>query len=345
MYLYKELSINDYFNKKDSFCVIDVRSESEFEEDHILGAINIPILNDEERIIVGTTYKEKGVKAAKILARNITLPNMLIKLNKIYSIIESSKKIPLIYCARGGDRSGIVATFLAMENTYVFRLTGGYKAYRGYILNYFNEIFNKKIKVFYGLTGTGKTEVLLELKKKKLPVIDLEGLANNRGSVFGHIGLGKQPSQKRFDTMLFNALTEVDEDYIIVEGESKKIGRLYIPEEFYDRMTFGDSYIIDCSLELRIKRIIDEYGGYLTENKEELLRSLQVLKVQLGNEKISELINKFNSGHLNEVVEFLLINYYDILYEKNRKAKKTYLVNYNADNVIECANIIATDLK
>ncbi len=345
MYLYRELNIDDYINKKDNFCIIDVRSESEFEEDHILGAINIPILDDEERIIVGTTYKEKGVKAAKSLARNITMPNMLVKINEIYSIIESSKKIPLIYCARGGDRSGVIATFLAMENTYVFRLTGGYKAYRGYILNYFNTLFKKKIKVFYGLTGTGKTEVLLELKKRNLPVIDLEGLANNRGSVFGHIGLGKQPGQKRFDTMLYNALSEVDEDYIIVEGESKKIGRLYIPEQFYDRMTFGDSYLIECSLEIRIKRIIDEYGGYLTKNRDELIRSLEVLKVQLGNERISELINKFNLGCLNEVVEYLLTNYYDILYEKNRKIKKTYIGSYNADNVFECAKKIATDLK
>ncbi len=345
MYLFKELNIDDYMKKKENFCLIDVRSESEFTEDHILGAINIPILNDEERIIVGTTYKEKGVKAAKVLARNITMPHMLVKLNEIYSIIESSKKIPLIYCARGGDRSGIIATFLAMENTYVFRLTGGYKAYRAYVLNYFNTIFNKKIKVFYGLTGTGKTEVLLELKMNNLPVIDLEGLANNRGSVFGHIGLGKQPSQKRFDTLLYDSISKLDEDYIIVEGESKKIGRLYIPEQFYDRMIFGDAYLIECSLLLRIKRIIDEYGGYLTKNKDELIRSIEVLKVHLGKETIAELIDKFNTGYLNEVVEYLLINYYDILYEKNRKTNKTYLAIYNADNVVGCAKNIATDLK
>lgn len=345
MYLFKELKIDEYINKKDNYCLIDVRSESEFAEDHILGAINIPILNDEERILVGTTYKEKGVKAAKVLARNITMPNMLVKLNKIYSIIEDNKKIPLIYCARGGDRSGIIATFLAMENTYVFRLTGGYKAYRGYVLSYFNTMFNKKIKVFYGLTGSGKTELLLELMKNNLPVVDLEGLANNRGSVFGHIGLGKQPSQKRFDTLLFDSLSSLDDDYIIVEGESKKIGRLYIPEQFYDRMIFGDSYLIECKIEFRIERIINEYGGFLTKNKEEIIKSLEVLKVQLGNEQIALLIEKFNSGNLNEVVEYLLINYYDILYEKNRKINKKYLAVYNADNVIECANNIATDLK
>jgi tRNA 2-selenouridine synthase len=345
LYLYKELGIEEYINKKENFCVIDVRSESEFEEDHILGAINIPILNDEERILVGTTYKEKGVKAAKLLARNITMPNMLVKLNKIYSIIESSKKIPLIYCARGGDRSGVIATFLAMENTYVFRLSGGYKAYRSHVLNYFNTIFKKKIKVFYGLTGTGKTEVLLELKKYNLPVIDLEGLANNRGSVFGHIGLGKQPGQKRFDTLLYDAISLLDDNFIIVEGESKKIGRLYIPEPFYDKMIFGDAYLIESSLKLRIKRIIDEYGGYLIQNKEELIRSLEVLKVQLGNEKIKELVSKFNSGYLNEVVEYLLTNYYDILYEKNRKTNKTYLAIYNADNIVECAKKIAKDIK
>lgn len=345
MYLFKELNIDEYISKKDNFCLIDVRSESEFDEDHIHGAINIPILNDEERILVGTTYKEKGVKAAKVLARNITLPNMLDKLNKIYSIIENSKKIPLVYCARGGDRSGIIATFLAMENTYVFRLTGGYKAYRGYVRSYFSKMFNKKIIVFYGLTGSGKTEILLELMKKKLPVVDLEGLANNRGSVFGHIGLGKQPTQKRFDTLLFDSLLKIDDDYIIVEGESKKIGRLYIPEQFYDKMIFGDSYLIECKIESRIKRIIEEYGGFLTKNKEQIIKSLEVLKAQLGNEKTASLIEKFNKGHLNEVVEYLLIDYYDILYEKNRKTNKKYLAVYKADNVAECANDIAADLK
>lgn len=345
MYLYKELSIEDYIEKKEKFCLIDVRSESEFEEDHIHGAVNIPILDDEERKLVGTTYKEKGVKAAKLLARNLTMPKMLEKLNKIYSIIEDNKKVPLIYCARGGDRSSIIATFLAMENTYVFKLTGGYKAYRGYVLNYFEKLFNKKIKVFYGSTGSGKTEVLLELEKNKLPVIDLEGLANNRGSVFGHIGLGSQPGQKRFDTLLYDAVSKINEDYIIVEGESKKIGRLYIPEHFYDRMTFGDSYLLECSLELRINRIIEEYGGYLTKNKDELTRSIEVLKVQLGNEKVGELIEKFNKGYLKEVVEYLLINYYDILYEKNRKAKKNYIATFNSDNVIDCANKISENLK
>lgn len=344
MYLYKEIDIDEFIKKKEKFCVIDVRSESEFNEDHILGAINVPILDDEERKFIGTLYKEKGVKAAKAMARQITMPKMLEKLNLIYSIIDNNKKTPLIYCARGGDRSGIIATFLAMENTYVFRLKGGYKAYRGHVLNYFNNIFYKDIKVFYGLTGTGKTEVLLELKRNGLPIIDLEGLANNRGSVFGHIGLGIQPSQKKFDSDLYNALNYIKEDYIIVEGESKKIGRLYIPEQFYDKMIRGDAYLIECSLELRIKRIIDEYGGYLQENKEEIVRSIGILKAQIGTEKTTELINQFNSGKLYELVNYLLVNYYDILYEKNRKSKKGYIASYIADNVVECGKNIANDM-
>ncbi len=345
MYIYKEINIDEYFKDKEKFSLIDVRSESEYAEDHIEGAINIPILNDQERILVGTQYKEKGVKAAKVMARHLTLPKMLDKLNNIYTFLEKTKRIPLIYCARGGDRSGIVSTFLAMENNYVFRLSGGYKAYRRYVLDYFSNSFHKKIKVFYGMTGTGKTEVLTELIKYKLPVIDLEKLANNRGSVFGHIGLGKQPSQKKFDSDLFNALNCIDKEYIIVEGESKKIGRLYIPEQFYDKMISGDHYLIDCALKYRTDRIIRDYGGYLNDNKQELIRSIGVLKTHIGKDKTDWLINKFELGMLEEVVGFLLVNYYDILYKKNRKSKNTYIGVYASDEVINCAEKISLDIN
>lgn len=345
MYVYKEINIDEYFVKKNNYCLIDVRSESEYAEDHIYGAINIPLLNDEERILVGTLYKEKGVKSAKQTARQVTLPKMLDKLNMIYSVIENTKKIPIIYCARGGDRSSVIATLLAMENTYVFRLIGGYKAYRGYVINYFTNNLDKKIKVFYGMTGSGKTEVLMELKKKGMPIIDLEGLANNRGSVFGHIGLGKQPSQKKFDSDLFNAINIINDDFIIVEGESKKIGRLYIPEQFYDKMISGDSYLIECDLKYRIDRIIREYGGYLRENNEEIIRSISILKTHIGNVKTAELIEQFKLGLLDKVVEFLLVYYYDVLYEKNRKSKTGYIDVYSSNNVFECTENISLNIK
>lgn len=345
MYTYKEINIEKYFESKEKYILIDVRSESEYDEDHMKDAINIPILNDSERALIGTLYKEKGVKAAKVMARKITLPKMLNKLDRIYSILEETKKIPIIYCARGGDRSSIVATFLAMENTYVLRLIGGYKAYRGYVLNYFSKSFNKKIKVFYGMTGTGKTEVLMELIKNNLPVIDLEGLANNRGSVFGHIGLGKQPGQKKFDSDLFNAINCYNNDFIIVEGESKKIGRLYIPEQFYDKMISGDSYFINCDFKFRINRIIRDYGGYLNDNKDEIIRSIDILKSHIGKEKTNALIRKFELGLLEEVVEFLLINYYDILYEKNRKANNDYIDFYSSNDIVECAKQISLNLN
>ena len=199
--------------------------------------------------------------------------------------------------------------------------------------------------MLYGHTGTGKTEVLKELGNLGLPVIDLEGLANNRGSVFGHIGLGRQPGQKRFDTLLYEAVQAVSGDVVIVEGESKKIGRMYIPDGFYDRMINGESYLIQCSLSARVERIIREYGGYLKANEEEIVRAIDYLKISLGKKKTDELLELFREGKLEPVVSFLLTDYYDPLYERNRKMTRQYARIYLSDDVVECAGAIRNDFE
>ena len=345
MYDFREYSVKDYYDQSDRFVLIDVRSEGEFEEDHIQGSFNVPILRNEERRLVGIAYKEKGVKEAKRLGRNLLLPRIRDFLDTIEEIRDREKKKPLVYCARGGERSALAGTFLAMESQEVYRLQGGYKAYRGYVLDYFKNRFDKEIKTFYGLTGSGKTEVLLQMAGLGLPVVDLEGLANNRGSVFGHIGLGAQPSQKRFDSQLFEACRRIEGDFLIVEGESKKIGRLYIPDGFYDKMISGDSYLIECSLDSRVQRIIREYGGYLLENEGEIIRAIDYLKINLGKARTDELLALFKEKKLDRVVSFLLTDYYDVLYEKNRKMNQGYLKTYNSDQVEECAVNISKDFN
>lgn len=337
------IDIEEYMDNRDEYILFDVRSPMEFMEDHIEGAINIPILNNFERKEVGTIHKEKGSKAAKSLAKEFLLP----KLNKFLAEFDfhlDSKKKALIYCARGGDRSEVTATFLTIEHDNIYKLLGGYKKYRNYVLNFFASSFRKNVKVLYGYTGTGKTEILVKLKRLGIPVIDLEGLANNRGSVFGHIGLGKQPNQKKFDSDLFNAINKIDDDYIVVEGESKKIGRVYIPEGFYVKMIDGESYLITSSIKNRTERIIEEYGGFLKENRNEITRSIMILKDLLGKNVAEELIESFYQGKLEEVVEYLLINYYDILYKKNRKVKSEYLKEYSSDNLEYCINLMSQDL-
>ena len=338
------LDIAEYMYKKAEYIVFDVRSSLEYEEDHLSGAINIPLLDNNERRIVGTVYKEKGDKAAKGIGREFILPKLSEFFKEFYKYIGDNSKKILLYCARGGDRSEAAATLLSMEIDNIYKLSGGYKSYRNFVLNYFTEVFNKKIKVFYGFTGSGKTEILKILQGEKVPVIDLEGLANHRGSVFGHIGLGNQPGQKKFDSDLFNSINEIKEDYIIVEGESKKIGRLYIPEGFYDKMINGESYLISGSIEKRTSRIIEEYGGFLNENKSEIINGIGVLKDLLGKKTTEDLKDRFLKGQLFETVRYLLINYYDILYEKNRKAKGEYFGKYVSDDIEICIYKIKEDL-
>lgn len=338
------LNIVEYMENKDEYLVFDVRSSLEYEEDSMLGAINIPILNNNERKVLGTIYKEKGGKAAKAIGMEFLLPKLPEFFKEFYKYLGDGSKKVMIYCARGGDRSEAAATLLSMELDNIYRLSGGYKSYRNFVLDYFNKSFNKKIKVFYGFTGSGKTEILKILATKKFPVIDLEGLANHRGSVFGHIGLGNQPRQKKFDSDLFNCINKIKEDYIIVEGESKKIGRLYIPEGFYDKIINGESYLISGSTEKRVYRIIEEYGGFLKENKSEIINSIDVLKNLLGKKITEDLKDRFLKGHLFEVVRCLLVNYYDILYKKNRKLKRGYCKEYFSDDLENCIHEIKGDL-
>lgn len=339
---FKHISIEEAMVNKSEYIFFDVRSESEFAEDHILGAVNLPLLDDNERKIIGTIYKEKGNKLAKEKAREMVLPRSLVYLNSFHKAAKDNSKI-IIYCARGGDRSEVTATLLSLELDNVYKLSGGYKSYRNYILNYFEKDFNKKLRVLYGLTGCGKTELLKLLKEKKMPVIDLEGLANNRGSVFGHIGLGAQPSQKKFDSDLFNSIISIENEYIIVEGESKKIGRLYIPNGFYDKMINGESYLIESNINNRTKRIIKDYGGFLDENKDEIVRSINVLKDFLGKKVAAELVDSFNNKEAENVVSYLLINYYDILYNKNRKNNNRYKHTYDTNDMDACVNSIIKD--
>lgn len=345
MYDFKELTIEEYLRDREEYLLIDVRSPSEFDEDSIKNAKNIPILNDSERALVGTLYKEAGIREAKKAGRDLVLPKIGVFIDDILKRRESENKKVLVYCSRGGERSALAATFIAMESGPVWRLTGGYKAYRRHILDYFSQSFEKDVRTCYGLTGSGKTELLLRLKAAGLPVIDLEGLANHRGSAFGHVGLGIQPSQKRFDSRLFEELQEIHETWVIVEGESKKIGRIYIPEGFYDKMTKGESLSITASLPCRINRIIDEYGGFLIENREEILQSLDFLKSTLGKDSSTELIQHFKEGRMTDVVSFLLMNYYDILYEKNRRTINKYIGTYDTDDMDDCVQRIIGDLK
>ncbi len=220
------ISVENALNTQDAVFV-DTRSPKEFDEDHIPDAINIPILSDEERAIVGTLYKQvsqdKGLAVGMEFYKN--------KIPSILASIEPHKtKTLLVYCWRGGLRSKTIAELFASLQYTVFQIQGGYKSYREYVRKKLsNYTLHAHLIVLYGLTGTGKTELLQHFPNR----IDLEALAGHRGSMYGGIGL-KRHSQKKFENLLLQQLeTLKQEKFILVEGESKRIGNVYIPEFFF----------------------------------------------------------------------------------------------------------------
>ncbi|HHT63043.1 MAG: tRNA 2-selenouridine(34) synthase MnmH [Bacillota bacterium] len=291
---------------------IDVRTESEYQEDHIPVSLNVPIFSDTERKEIGITYKNDSPEAARKLGLNILSP----KLPRIIESIEKAGvgKTPVLYCWRGGMRSRALAAILELMNIHAFRLKGGYKGYRQYINNYFHrEKIPFEVIVLYGLTGTGKTQVIKELVKLGVSAVDLEGLANNRGSVFGNVGLLSQPTQKMFESMLWFQLHQYrNKKFIVVECESKRIGRITLPPPLFAGMKEGKRILLFDNISHRIERILKEYQvGQYTQ---ELIEALNKLKNRLGSETMESLVRMINSGSFYTAVETLLVKYYDPLY-------------------------------
>lgn len=293
---------------------IDLRSPVEYEEAHIPGAINIPIFEDEERALIGTIYKEKSPEQAVDEGFSLVAPKLpeiqqrIKKLSKEYNVV--------LYCWRGGMRSQSISQVLALLGNTHYRLIDGYKSFRQYVLDFFNEPFPQKIIVLHGLTGVGKTELLDKLKSEGLPAIDLEGLAQNRGSVFGHVGMGKAPSQKQFEGWLFLLCHRFrNQPCLMVECESKRVGNIILPANFFAAMQMGRRILIYDSMENRIKRLIATYT--LEENPDNLPRlakAIERLRQRLGHTKVNHLLQALEERDYLTVVEQLLVDYYDPLY-------------------------------
>ena len=319
--------------------LIDVRSESEYAEATIPGAVNLPILHDSERVVVGTAYKNLGADDAKMLGLDFVSPR-LPQIVRGYQ--ELSKGEPLVvFCWRGGMRSKSVCAVLEATGVSVYRLVGGYKAYRKYVSEYLDRPLPHKTAVIHGLTGVGKTEVLYELRKLLEPAVDLEGLANNRGSVFGQIGLEPQPSQKMFESLLFKELAFWEQTgYIIVECESRRIGRIILPGMLADAMRSGIHILAYCPIEERIERIKRIYAGNMENSKEGLKTAIMSLGQRVGKKKVGELTDLVDIGCLDEVVEYLLIKYYDPLYKYPSQPSPEYDLNADTTDVLRAAETI-----
>ena len=294
--------------------IIDVRSPSEYEEDHIAGAINLPVLHDDEYSHVGKVYKNDSPFEASRLGSAKVSKNISIYLEDFFSGVDKNTEI-IFYCARGGKRSRAFATVCKMVGWDPQIIEGGYKSYRQHVVTITRRISsNLSMIILAGKTGVGKTDILEFLKSKGEAVIDLEALANHRGSVLGSSPTRKQPKQKFFESQIYLALQELNMEYpVFVEAESNKIGNLFIPSELWRTMKKAPTIIIENNLENRVSYILEEYDPNFLITKEipTLLSIIQKKYPQINYAKLKENSEKKN---WKEFVSGLIIEYYDPLY-------------------------------
>lgn len=325
---------------------IDVRSPVEYEVGHIPNAINIPLFENSERVEVGTTYKQVGPEEAKELGLayvSAKLPSIVGQIRQFY---KSGQQV-IVYCWRGGMRSKSIVSILEMMGISASQLLGGYKAYRQYLLTKLNDFEVKpRVVVLCGSTGTGKTAILERLADRDIPVIDLENLANHRGSVFGQIGLGKPATAQNFDAALLTALEKLNnKPYIVVECESKRIGNVYLPDCLFAAMKQGKKILISTDIEVRVERLIEEYLDIYNDNCQAIAASIESLRRRLGNKKTDQLLTDFNTGKIQEIVRTLLIDYYDPMYGYEKSDIDNYDLWVKADDMEQATEKIVQYLQ
>lgn len=314
-----KLSVAAFLDKSKKLPVIDVRSPAEYAEGHIPGAVNIPLFDNEERKKVGTTYKQVGQKEAFLLGLELVGP-------KMRSFVEKAQQIALegetlVHCWRGGMRSESFAWLLNTAGIKAYTLEGGYKAYRKHALAAFQQFPN--LIVLTGETGSGKTNILHALAELGEQVIDLEAIARHRGSAFGGIGLGNQPTTEQFHNNLYQYWCTLDTTKPVwIEDESFCIGQVKLPHELWDQMVKAPVVKVTLPKNIRIKRLVEEYGKY----DRNTLRSA-ILKIQkrLGGLHTQQAIEALENDRLEEVADILLY-YYDKSYQRCFNKKDTKFI-------------------
>ncbi|MFA6951200.1 MAG: tRNA 2-selenouridine(34) synthase MnmH [Lentimicrobiaceae bacterium] len=290
--------------------VIDVRSPAEYSIGHIPGAINLPLFDDDERAKVGTRFNHGGQDAGFLLGLEIVGPKMASFVKRIKGLFPAHSPL-IFYCWRGGMRSNSMAWLFDQAGHPVYVIKGGYKAFRSYIR--VNTINNRQFRIVGGMTGSGKTEILCYLKQMGEQVIDLEGLARHKGSVFGHLGQLEQPSNEEFENNLWEEIRVFNPRRpIYIEDESRSIGKVSLPEPLYQTMQHSTMYLVKVNLKVRIGRLKAEYGGF---SSEELMDAMSKLMKYMGGDICQEAIKAVTDHNLDLAIEKVL-SYYDKKYNQ-----------------------------
>lgn len=298
-------------------CIIDARSPAEHAHDHLPQALNWPSLTDEERVRVGTIYKQVSAFEANKVGAALVAANIAKHLQE--HVMELPKQWqPLVYCWRGGKRSGSLALVLGQIGFKVWLIEGGYKAFRAAVVQdtaMLSEGF--QFQVIAGPTGSGKTRLLHALAKQGAQVLDLEALAQHRSSVLGRIPGQAQPSQKHFDMRVWQQLRQFDPSRtVFVEAESKKVGNVSIPEALVQAMRNSPCIDVQLSDEERVQLLLEDYA-FFAEDASLFCQRLQVLTAQKGKAVVNEWQRLVQSGQTEQVVRELLLSHYDPTYAKS----------------------------
>ena len=322
--------------------IIDVRTPAEFTEDHIPGAINYPVLSNDERVTVGTLYTQLSPFEARKVGASLVARNIAAHLETSFRDRPKSWR-PLVYCWRGGQRSGAMSIVFAQIGWVVHKLEGGYKNYRRDVLEQLEAIpALYSFRVVCGPTGSGKSRLLAALSQTGHQVLDLEGLAMHRGSVLGSLPQQPQPSQKWFDTMLLQALRGFDPSRpIYVEAESKKIGSIALPTALFDAMHVGACLLLDTPLQTRVAGLLEDYRYYV-DNPDTFIEHLKPLYRFHGAKQMTSWSEMIRHGDISTTVAELLTRHYDPSYFR---ATSGHYANLNKAQRIPLVDLSEDALK
>lgn len=335
------IGLPEFLSLRKTHSVIDVRSPGEFHQGHIPRAVNIPLLTDDERVAVGTDYKQKGQAEAIRTGFKLVGPRLA---DIVMSAIEVAKDKPVIvHCWRGGMRSTNFSQFIGMAGVKSHVLQGGYKAYRQLAQEAFRAPL--KIMLLTGFTGSGKTEILQELRKNGEQMIDLEGLASHKGSAFGGLFMPGQPTTEQFQNDLFEEINQFDwSRRIWIEDESIAIGKIFLPPDFWQAMTFAPLVLVDVSREVRVQRLVNEYGHAPTDD---FLNIMKRITKKLGGQNFNAAQEHLLLGNMAVVMEILL-TYYDKAYQQSiakREDRVTARVAWDGKQPSEFARFLVDQVK